>query len=173
MKTNFFTQVARMEITGDLKLTIKKATDTTYIVSVILNNDGCGDKAKHLIPPLNFTGTPEELDGGFFPKITEPIKAVSGLMVDMESFLKQVEEAKRQSAMETKKTEKEKKEKDAKAKKYEKALAQVDELEKEGRYREAWTKLPNPDEYPQQAETIRKRRRELSAKFAPDLFAAG
>ncbi len=170
METNFFTQVARMGITGDLKLTIKKVTDSTYIVSVLLNNEGCGDKAKLLIPPLNFKGTPEELDRGLFPKITEPIKAVSGLMVDMESFLKQVEEAKRQSAMQKDKTEREKREKDAKATKYETALAQVEVLEQQEKFREAWTKVPNPEDHPEHAETLRKRRRELSEKFAPELF---
>ncbi|MGV4444203.1 prtrc system protein e, partial [Ornithobacterium rhinotracheale] len=51
MNTNFFKQIAGLEIEGTLNLTIKK--DTEHIVlSLLLTNDACGDKAKHLIPPL-------------------------------------------------------------------------------------------------------------------------
>ncbi|MCH5689544.1 hypothetical protein LWM68_38130 [Niabella sp. W65] len=50
--------------------------------------------------------------------------------------------------------------------------AKVDELEKEGKHRDAWMKVPDPSEYPEQAEAIRKRKSSLSSKFAPDLFGA-
>ena len=64
-------------------------------------------------------------------------------MVDMEKFLKQLEEVKKQSAIEKEKTEKEKKEKEAKDKKFKDAMAKADELEKEGKFREAWMKVPD------------------------------
>jgi len=48
----------------------------------------------------------------------------------------------------------------------------LDELEKEGKHRDAWMKVPDPSEYPEQAEAIRKRKSSLSLKFAPDLFGA-
>jgi hypothetical protein len=50
-----------------------------------------------------------EFDEGFFQQITAPIQKVSGLMVDMEKFLKQLEEVKKQSAMEKEKADKQKK----------------------------------------------------------------
>ena len=53
-----------------------------------------------------------------------------------------------------------------------KTPSKVDELEKEGKHRDAWMKVPDPSEYPEQAEAIRKRKSSLSSKFAPDLFAA-
>ncbi|MGN6214527.1 hypothetical protein [Parafilimonas sp.] len=168
--TNFFSNVAALNITGDLQLTIRKGAENNWIVSVMLNNEQCGDDARKLIPPLNLRGSTEELDNGFFGRITTPMQIASGLMVDMEGFMKQLEEAKKQSAMEKEKADKERKEKEAKEKKYKEAMQKVDELEKEGKHRDAWMKVPDPSEYPEQAEAIRKRKSSLAAKFAPDLF---
>ncbi|ULT38537.1 prtrc system protein e [Niabella defluvii] len=159
-----------MNITGDLQLTIRRGAEKNWIVSVMLNNEQCGDDARKLIPPLNLRGSAEELDTGFFEQITAPIQTASGLMVDMEGFMKQLEEAKKQSAMEKEKVDKDRKEKEAREKKYKEAMQKVDELEKEGKHRDAWMKVPDPSEYPEQAEAIRKRKSSLSAKFAPDLF---
>lgn len=170
--TNFFSSIAALNITGDLQVTIRKGAESNWIVSVMLNNEQCGDDARKLIPPLNLRGSAEELDNGFFERITTPIQTASGLMVDMEGFMKQLEEVKKQSAMEKEKTDRERKEKEAKEKKYREAMQKVDELEKEGKHRDAWMKVPDPSEYPEQAEAIRKRKSSLSSKFAPDLFAA-
>lgn len=168
--TNFFSNVAALNITGDLQLTIRKGAENNWIVLVMLNNEQCGDDARKLIPPLNLRGTTEELDNGFFERIATPMQIASGLMVDMEGFMKQMEEAKKQSAMEKEKAARERKEKEAKEKKYKEAMEKVDELEKEGKYRDAWVEVPDPTEYPEQAEAIRKRKSALSEKFAPDLF---
>lgn len=170
--TNFFSSIAALNITGDLQVTIRKGAESNWIVSVMLNNEQCGDDARKLIPPLNLRGSAEELDNGFFERITTPIQTVSGLMVDMEGFMKQLEEVKKQSAMEKEKADRERKEKEAKEKKYREAMQKVDELEKEGKHRDAWMKVPDPSEYPEQAEAIRKRKSSLSSKFAPDLFGA-
>lgn len=170
--TNFFSSIAALNITGDLQVTIRKGAESNWIVSVMLNNEQCGDDARKLIPPLNLRGSAEELDNGFFERITTPIQTASGLMVDMEGFMKQLEEVKKQSAMEKEKTDRERKKKEAKEKKYREAMQKVDELEKEGKHRDAWMKVPDPSEYPEQAEAIRKRKSSLSSKFAPDLFGA-
>src|SRR5690606_659782 len=137
-----------------------------------LQNDGCGDDARKLIPPLNLKGTAGELDSGFFEHIATPLQTADGLMVDMEAFLKQVGEARKKSAMEKEKADRERKEQDAKTKKYTEAMAKVDELDREGKHREAWMKLPKVEDHPEKADEIRKRRTELSGKFAPDLFGA-
>lgn len=170
--TNFFSSVAALNITGDLQVTIRKGAESNWIVSVMLNNEQCGDDARKLIPPLNLRGSAEELDNGFFGRIITPIQTASGLMVDMEGFMKQLEEVKKQSTMEKEKADRERKEKEAREKKYKEAMQKVDELEKEGKYRDAWMKVPDPSEYPEQAETIRKRKSSLSSKFAPDLFGS-
>ena len=173
MNTNFFNQIQQLDFTGVLQLNISKGAENNLIVSVLLNNEQCGDSAKNLIPPLTFNATPQEFDEGFFEQITTPIQKVSGLMVDMEKFLKQLEEVKKQSAIEKEKAEKEKKEKEAKDKKFKDAIVKADELEKEGKFREAWIKVPDITEFPEKADEIRKRKTALSDKFAtPSLFGA-
>ena len=173
MNTNFFNQIQQLDFTGVLQLNISKGIESNLIVTVLLNNEACGDSAKNLIPPLTFNATPQEFDEGFFEQITTPIQKVSGLMVDMEKFQKQLDEAKAQSAIEKAKTEKEKKEKEVKDKKFKDAMAKADELEKEGKFREAWIKVPDITEFPEKADEIRKRKTALSDKFAtPSLFGA-
>ena len=171
MNTNFFNQIQQLDFTGVLQLNISKGIESNLIVTVLLNNEQCGDSAKNGIPPLTFNATPQEFDEGFFEQITTPIQKVSGLMVDMEKFQKQLDEAKAQSAIEKAKTEKEKKEKEVKDKKFKDAMAKAEELEKEGKFREAWIKVPDITEFPEKADEIRKRKTALSAKFAtPSLF---
>ena len=172
MNANFFNQIQQLDFTGVLQLNISKGAESNLIVTVLLNNEQCGDSAKNGIPPLTFNATPQEFDEGFFEQITTPIQKVSGLMVDMEKFLKQLEEVKKQSAIEKQKTEKQNKDREAKDKRFADAMAKVDELEKAGKYKEAWVKVPQPTEYPDKAEELRKRRSALSEKFAPDLFGA-
>ena len=173
MNTNFFNQIQQLDFTGVLQLNISKGIESNLIVTVLLNNEQCGDNAKNGIPPLTFNATPQEFDEEFFEQISTPIQKVSGLMVDMEKFLKQLEEVKKQSAIEKEKTEKAKKEKEAKDKKYKDGMAKVDELEKEGKFREAWIKVPDITEFPEKADEIRKRKTSLSDKFAtPSLFGA-
>ena len=173
MNTNFFNQIQQLDFTGVLQLNISKGIESNLIVTVLLNNEQCGDSAKNGIPPLTFNATPQEFDEGFFEQITKPIQKISGLMVDMEKFLKQLEEVKKQSAIEKEKAEKEKKEKEAKDKKFKDGMAKADELEKEGKHREAWMKVPDITEFPEKADEIRKRKTALSDKFAtPSLFGA-
>ena len=170
MTTNFFQQVSALQLTGDVQIIIKQGTENKLTVSVLLQNEQCGDNAKQVIPPLILRGTTEELDSGFFENITKPLQSASGLMVNMDAFLKQLEEAKKQSAMEKEKADKGKKAKEESDKKFKEAMSKADELERAGKYREAWIKVPDPAQFPDHAETIRKRKAALAAQFAPDLF---
>ena len=170
MQTNFFRQIAKMNLTGDLQFTLRPTTENSFVLSILLNNEQCGDEARKMIPPLNLRGTAEELDNGFFENITMPLQTASELMVDMESFMKQLEEVKKQSAMEKEKSDKEKKEKEAKEKKYKEAFQKAETLEKEGKYKDAWSALPKASEYPDFAEQIRKKQSEYERHFAPSLF---
>lgn len=173
MNTIFFSQIAQLDFTGNLQLTITKGAESNLIVSVLLLNEECGDSAKNLISPLTFNATAQEFDEGFIQQITAPVQKVSGLMVDMDKFQKQLDEAKAQSAIEKAKAEKEKKEQEIKDKKFKQAIDKVDELEKEGKFREAWIKVPDIAEYPEKADELRKRKTSLSDKFAtPSLFGA-
>jgi PRTRC genetic system protein E len=170
MQTNFFRQLTKLNLVGDLQLILRQTDENSLVLSVLLNNEQCGDKAKNLILPLNLSGTAEELDNGFFENISVPLQTASGLMVNMESFMKQLEEANKQSVMEKEKSDKEKKEKESKEKKYKDAFQKAEELEKEGDYKGAWTALPKISEYPDYANIIRKKQDEYERHFAPSLF---
>lgn len=172
--TNFFSQVAALNFQGCLNLTMRKDGER-LTVSVLLENDACGDTAKSHIPPLILKGTAQELGEGFFPAIAEPVQATSQLLTNMEQFLKGQEEAKKNSAMEKKKSEKADKpatEVSPKEKKFIEAMKVVDDLEAEGKFKEAWCKVPLAAEYPDKAEQLRMRKESLKNQFAPDLFGA-
>jgi PRTRC genetic system protein E len=170
--TNFFNQIAQLQIIGDLHITISKGAEGRLIVLVMLQNEACGDSAKHTIPPLNLRGTAEELDSGFFENITTPITVRFGSYGGYGRLYETLEDTKKQSAMEKEKADSQKKEQEAKDKKFSEAMAKADELEKDGKFREAWIKVPEIHEFPFKAEEIRRRKSELSAKFAPDLFGS-
>ncbi len=159
-----------MQVGGDWKINIAKETADRLIVSVLFFNDTVGDDARKVVPPIILKGTAQELDEGFFATIEQPVKETSGLFTNMEQYLKQREEAKLRSQMEADKAAKADKEKAEKKKKYQEAMKKVDELEAEGKHRDAWVKVPDAADHPEQKDDITKRRSELAKKFAPDLF---
>lgn len=167
---NFFQSIIALQVAGDWKITIAKEDTDRLIVSVLFYNEAIGDDARKIIPPILLKGTAEELDEGFFSAIAQPVKETAALFLNMEQFLRQKEEAKKQSQMEKDKAEKTDKERKEKQKRYEEALKKAAELEAEGKYRDAWMKVPDPADFPEQAEALRQRKSELAQQFAPDLF---
>ncbi|WET69054.1 PRTRC system protein E [Sphingobacterium sp.] len=170
MEANFFKQIAKMDIESKLTLTIAKATEDVMIVSILVQNDGCSDKAKNIIPPFNVTGAPEELDSGFFEHIKKPIQKADGLVSNMESFLKQVETAEANSAMKKGSSDKSKKENDPKEKKYRDAMEKAEKLEGEKKYAQAWSALPKASEHPEYKEIITQKKEMYTRKFSPGFF---
>ncbi len=170
METNFFKQIAKMDSESKLTLTIAKATADIIVVSILVENDGCGDKAKNIIPPFKVTGTPEKLDSGFFEHIKKPIQKVDCLLSNMESFLKQVETAEANSAMKKGNSDKSKKESDPKEKKYRDAMEKAEKLEREKKYAQAWSALPNASEHPEYKEIIAQKKEKYTRKFSPGFF---
>jgi PRTRC genetic system protein E len=170
METNFFKSILALQVAGDWKIIIAKETADKLIVSVLFFNDTIGDDARKKVPPILLKGTAQELDEGFFQAIEQPVKETAQLFANMEQFLKEKEQAKISSQMEKDNALKADKEKIDKQKKYEEAMTKVDELETEGKFKEAWIKVPHTEQYPEYAQAISKRKSELSAQFAPDLF---
>jgi len=169
---NFFQSIVAMQVAGDWKITIAKETADKLVVSVLLFNDNMGDEAHKKVPPILLKGTAQELDEGFFTVIEQPVKETAQLFTNMEQYLKEREQAKINSQKEKDHAEKAEKEKTNRQKKYDEGMKKADELEAEGKYREAWVKVPDPGDYPEHSEEIRKRKSQLSAKFSPDLFQA-
>lgn len=170
METNFFKSIIALDVAGDWTINITKETADRLIVSVLFYNNYVGDDTRKKVPPILLKGTPQELDEGFFKAIEQPIKETAQLFANMEQFLKQKEQAKITSQMEKDSTSKADRDKSDKQKQYEQAMKKVDELEADGKYREAWIKVPQTEIYSEHAETIRNRRMGLSKQFAPDLF---
>jgi len=56
----------RLDFTGVLQLNISKGIESNLLVTVMLNNEQCGNNAKNGIPPFAFNATPQEFDEGFF-----------------------------------------------------------------------------------------------------------
>jgi len=107
MTTNFFQNIAELQLPGTWKLIIETDTDGNFTVSNLFNAP-CGDKATKLIVPLTLAGTAQDLDEGFFSQITEPLIKTAALQTNMEAHLKSVEQAKAASKMEQDKKIKEK-----------------------------------------------------------------
>ncbi|MBS1532554.1 MAG: PRTRC system protein E [Bacteroidetes bacterium] len=170
MTTNFFQSIADLRVAGDWKITIANEEAGRLIVSVHFYNEQVGDEARKLIPPLLLKGTPAEIDAGFFEAIAAPVQETAQLLVNMEQYRQQQEQARKQSQMEKDKAEKAEKERKERQKRVDEALKKVDELEAEGKYRDAWLKVPDPADHPEQAEALAKRKTELAKQFAPDLF---
>lgn len=169
--TNFFTQLAALQVEGDWHIAIKAGTHNRMIVSVLFQNDKVGDNARKLIPPMILKGTTEELDGGFFASIAQPVKQTASLFINMEQYAKAQEAARLNSKMEKDKQEAAKKEKETGSKKYEAAMKKVTELEAAGKFREAYGQLPKPADFPEQEEAINEKKQALLEKFEqPGLF---
>lgn len=169
---NFFQSITALQVAGDWKINIATESNNRLIVSVLFFNDRIGDEARKQVPPILLKGTPEELDEGFFNAIEIPVKETAQLFFNMEQYLKQKEQAKIASQVEKDKKEKADKEKTERQKKYEEAMKRADEMEAEGKHREAWMKVPEVSQYPEYEDDIRRRKSELSAVFSPDLFNA-
>ncbi|MXN90810.1 prtrc system protein e [Flavobacterium sp. Sd200] len=165
MEANFFRQLANIDFAGSVQVTIAHGIQGSLIVSVLVRNEGCSDTAKNLIRPMTMRGTAEQMDTQFFEYIAMPVEAASGLMVNMEDYMQHLDQVKKQSAMEKEKGTKEKKETDAKEKKYREAIDKSQELEREGKFREAYSKVPNPNDHPEHTQEIKERRAALSSRF--------
>ncbi|WP_293299923.1 prtrc system protein e [Pedobacter sp. UBA4863] len=168
---NFFQSITALQVKGDWKITIARETPERFIVSILVVNTTLGDSAAKIVPPILLKGTAEELDSAFFEHIGRPLEETDALFTNMEQYLKAREQARLSSKMEKDRKEKQDKSKTDKERKFEEAMKKADELEAEGKHREAWMKVPEVNEYPEQEETIRRRKSELSAKFAPNLFS--
>ena len=170
METNFFQAVASLQVAGGWTINLAMENADRWVVSVLLYNEQVGDEAAKRIPPLVLRGTAQALDAGFFAAIGKPAQQTAQLLVNMQHFLQEREKAKINSQMEKDKSAKAERAKMDKDKKYEDAIKKADELEAEGKYREAWMKLPEPTDYPEYDELLRERKTALAKKFAPDLF---
>ena len=163
----FFTQFNQlMAGSVDITLVIRKSA-TGMTVSVLPKSNGLKDEAQNHIVPLTLSGTPEELDGGFFQTIARPVQKVSGLLTNMAEFEKQADKTAKDSKAAKEAKAKETKEEKEKREKYEKLMKKADELATAKNHKEAVTVLGQAKAYanPQQAKEIEEKIKAQTAEL--------
>lgn len=129
----FFTQIHQMMTEGvDLTLVMRKAQGQ-LTVSIMPKSNSLKDGAQNHLVPLTLSGTPPELDAGFFAATMQPMQRVAGLISNMAEFEKQAQMAAsssksaKEKEQKTSKGAKEPKEVKEKREKYEKYLKKAEE----------------------------------------------
>jgi hypothetical protein len=74
MTTNFFENIAGLNIPGNWKIAIHTDDKGQFTVSALFNIDGNGDNAYKVVPPMVLKGTAQEMDEGFFDTIEQPMQ---------------------------------------------------------------------------------------------------
>lgn len=163
----FFTQFNQL-MTGsvDITMVIRKSS-TGMTVSVLPKSNGLKDEARNHIVPLTLSGTPEELDNGFFQTVAKPVQKVSGLLSNMAEFEKQADKAAKDSKAAKDAKAKETKEEKEKREKYEKLAKKADDLIAAKNHKEAVTVLGQAKAYadPQQVKEIEERIKAQTAEL--------
>ncbi|RCH56816.1 hypothetical protein DJ568_02885 [Mucilaginibacter hurinus] len=185
MKTNFFEQIAGLQINGNLLLNIHHDETGVITVSAVLKKGNITATAGNSLPPMLFKGTATELDEGFFGQFAQPVKQTVGIINNLETYQKELEKAKKNGKNDKDKiakggaTEPEDDKDDeqnlfspqvddteAKAQKkrlFDEAMERSKELAKQMKYVEALAQLPDPADHADKAELIESRRKEILA----------
>jgi PRTRC genetic system protein E len=179
MKTDFFSHIDAMGCPGKWQIVIKNDDKGEFTVSTHFTVCTSGDQARKHIIPFVSTGTAADFDEGYFAEIEKPVRETSGLLNNMEDYLKALSKTNEQSRMAQDAKSKNKNKPDGakdgvelpnpaaaeeKRKAYTEALRQVIELDSVCKYEEALTILPAVDEYPDKEMEINKRKAELERK---------
>jgi PRTRC genetic system protein E len=173
METNFFKNLTGINPTPNVEwvLVVKQGTAGNIVVSLLYKDTACGDNAAKIIPPLVFSTSPEKIDACFFADVTTAMGSTVAIISSMAQYQKQQEKAKQAAQGKKAKDAKTDKHKADVPDKYAAAMQKADALEAEGKFRDAWMKVPSAQEFPEHAEAIRTRKAALSAQFDNGLFS--
>lgn len=170
----FFQSIYQMMPAGtDLSINIRRM-DENLSVTVMPRRTGLKDEAGQLIVPLVFNGTPVELDAEFLQAATAPLQKAQGILVNLESFEKQAEQATAQGKATQSTNDKEPKEAREKREKMERLLKKSDEAVTAGKYSDAvmWLKQARALATPDKQKEIDIRMQEVQKKATKgSLFA--
>lgn len=135
----FFQSIYQMMSAGtDLSINIRRM-DGNLSVAIMPKRSNLKDEARQLIVPLVLNGTPIELDTQFLQSVTAPLQKAQGILINLETFEKQAQQATTQSKGTKSANVKETKETRDKQDKMEKLLKRAEEAFTAGRYSEATT----------------------------------
>jgi hypothetical protein len=155
METNFFQQLASLNVTSNIRLNIQSLPDKSMVVSILAVQGELSDKAVNKIPSLLLKGTACKLDAGFFDKISAPIKKTDELITNLLTYQNSVEKAKGESRIQKDKESADKKARDARKPKYDEQMKKVAELEAKKLYGQAIAQTPDAKLYPEYSEEIK------------------
>lgn len=149
----FFENIHRMiGLNTDLILTIRKTDNDTLTVAAHMTMDGLQDEARHFIAPFTASGTPQELDGGFIPAMSEPASRSQGLLTNMKHYEHQLQIAQANSKAAKERKDKEAKELRERQQKSDKYRKKAEEQIAAGKQFEAMTNLRQARLYANEAE---------------------
>jgi len=184
MTTNFFQNIASLNVPGNWKLTLHTDETGNFTVSAIFTALHNADNALKGIPPMLLKGTSEELDEGFFETITKPVQETAGLYNNLNAYHKELEKARLASKMEQdKKNKNNNKPKTATAgtnddievgepqpnreemrKTYVQTMIKINELNAACKYEEALALLPSATDYPEKEAELKTKLADLTRK---------
>jgi len=199
MKTNFFEQIAGLQINGTLQINIQAQEGGTLTVSVLLANNNPKITAGKNIPPMLLKGTTQELDEAFFSQVGEPLKQTVKLFANAQTYQAELDKAKKQPEKTTGKNTATAKKSDnslfnqpaeehdetdddldeqpdetealaEKQRLYDEAMQRVNHLNTDMKYKEAIAQLPDAEEYPDKANEIKTKREQLQKR--QELYAS-
>lgn len=91
----FFKRLSELIDGYDLQIVLQKTRDTLSVSIFPKIKEAEKDKDKlSKIKPLVLSGTPEELDNGFFDAIEQPLAKTNGLFTNIAEFVEQIQEVK-------------------------------------------------------------------------------
>lgn len=179
MKTNFFQNIANINVPGIWNIVVQTDDKGAFTVSTHFTVAASGDAASKLIKPFVLNGTAQEFDEGYFDMLEAPVKQTAGLLHNMDDYLKGLAKAKEQSKIvQDNKSKAPKTKTDGtsgeagqaeadnaeKRKVYTDLLRRIVELESLCKYEEALELLPSVADFPDREVEITKRKAELERK---------
>jgi len=164
-KTNFFQGLEALQIRGTIKIVLKQSIDRIWTGSILVIDEELKDPAVKTLPPLNFSGTSEELGDGFFDALKAPLQKVSALFTNMSHYEARVAEAEKAAKMnQPTNPGKATKPADPTARKFQERMKKVEALEKAGKVGEAIGAMPKESEFPTQSAAIKAKMEALKQK---------
>ena len=128
----FFSELSQLMTSGSNFSLNVHSQNGKLTVSLFPKLKGLKDEAQNHLQPVVLTGTPEELDSGFFDAIRQPIHKATGLLSGTKVFEESLTRVEAERKEEQEKKRNSDKQTQARKGKYEDFISRADTQEKEG-----------------------------------------
>ncbi len=161
MESNFFRQLAGLNLRGNLILNIRVGDGDKIQVSALLRNPALKDKSADAITPMLLQGTPEEMDKGFYTSLKEPLLNTNTFFVNAIQHQESVKSAVKGS---TSNNPPSNSAAGSVKRKFDEKMKKVTELESKNKIGEAIGQMPTIKEFPAHEKEITAKLNELKTK---------